>query len=189
MKRKLSEKPLESIFKQTQSVITILYILAVGVGMLFNYQKYSEFGINVFDYAGVFEFLVAPFADFQILLFTVISFLFAYLIYRLDVFWSLNHPSSYDKMSFGWRKLWHGNLRTISYVLLMILYLYLAADYYGKLKRTVIVSQPDIQLKYQDNTVTRGKVIGITSDILFLYQQGKVKAIPVTALVKEFEIR
>ena len=189
MKRNLSRNPLENIFKETQSVITILYILAVGVGMLFNYQKYSEFGINVFDYAGVFEFLVAPFADFQILLFTIISFLLAYLVYRLDIFWSLNHPKSYDIMSFGWKKFWNGKLRTGSYIFLMILYLYLAADYYGKLTRATILEQPDTHLTYQDDSVISGKVIGITSDILFLYQDEKVKAIPMTALVKEFEIR
>lgn len=149
MKRSYSEKPLENIFKEIQSIITILYILAVGVGMLFNYHKYSESGINVFDYAGVFEFLVAPFADFQIMLFTAISFLMAYLVYRLDVFWSTKYPTSYDKMSFGWRKFWKGKLRAGSYILLMMLYLYLAADYYGKLTRTAIIGQPDIELKYQ----------------------------------------
>lgn len=54
----------EVIIKEIETVITICYILAVGVGMLFNYKKFSKFGINKFDYADVFDFLIAPFSDF-----------------------------------------------------------------------------------------------------------------------------
>lgn len=187
MKTRPSIKPFENIFKETQSVITILYILAVGVGMLFSYQKYSEFGINIFDYAGVFEFLVAPFADYLILLFTVITFLLAYLLFRLDKLWKTKHPASYKKMNFGWER--SGRLlQQTSYAVMVIVYLYIAAGYYGELKREEIFQQPDIELKYQDNSVTSGKLIGVTSNILFLYKVGQVKAIPLTALVKEFEI-
>lgn len=46
----------ELILKEIQSIVTVLYILMVGLGMLFNYQKYSEFGINIFEYADIFDF-------------------------------------------------------------------------------------------------------------------------------------
>ena len=46
----------EAIIKEIQTVFALLYVIAVGIGMLFNYQKYSEFGINIFDYSDVFDF-------------------------------------------------------------------------------------------------------------------------------------
>lgn len=155
--------------------------------MLFSYQKYSEFGINVYDYAGVFEFLVAPFADYLIIIFTLIIFLVVYLLYRLDILWRTKHSSSYNMMTFRWDRIWK-ELRQVSYSLLVILYLYVAADNYGELKRDKIIQQSEITVKYQDNTLTRGKFIGITGNFMFLLQEGEVKAIPVTALVKEFDI-
>lgn len=155
--------------------------------MLFSYQKYSEFGINVYDYAGVFEFLVAPFADYLIIIFTLITFLVVYLLYQLDILWRTKHSSSYNMMTFRWDRIWK-ELRQVSYSLLVILYLYVAADNYGELKRDKIIQQSVITVKYQDNTLTRGKFIGITGNFMFLLQEGEVKAIPVTALVKEFDI-
>ena len=70
-----------TIRKELQTIITISYIISIGIGMLFNAKKYSEFGINIFDYADVFFYLIAPFADIKILFFTLISLIIPYLIY------------------------------------------------------------------------------------------------------------
>ena len=80
MKEGLIKDTYELIFKEIQTVITIFYILIVGIGMLFTYHKYSEFGINIFDYADVFDFLVAPFSDFKILLFSTITITLVFLL-------------------------------------------------------------------------------------------------------------
>src|SRR5690606_6861876 len=98
------------------------------------------------------------------------------------IFWSRKYPKSYNFMSFGWGKYWNGKLRYSSYLVLLFLYLYISANYYGELKKEAIVEQPTIQLKYLDNQVISGKFIGIASDILFLYNDTKTSAIPVTAL-------
>ena len=39
----------EVVIKELQTIITIIYLLAVGIGMLFNFQKFAEFGINIFE--------------------------------------------------------------------------------------------------------------------------------------------
>lgn len=67
----------ELIFKELQSVLTIIYLFAVGIGMLFEAEKFSEFGINIFEYADVFDFLTAPFSDAKILLYALGVFLLA----------------------------------------------------------------------------------------------------------------
>jgi hypothetical protein len=50
MKEGLIKDVYEAILKEIQTVIALGYILTVGIGMLFNYQKYSEFNINIFEY-------------------------------------------------------------------------------------------------------------------------------------------
>jgi hypothetical protein len=46
MKEGLIKDTYELIIKELQTVVTASYIIAVGIGMLLNYQKYSEFGIK-----------------------------------------------------------------------------------------------------------------------------------------------
>jgi len=86
MKEGLIKNAYEDIIKEIQTIITISYILAIGIGMLFNFQKFSEFGINIFDYADVFDFLIAPFSDFKILLFSLISISATFLLLKFDTF-------------------------------------------------------------------------------------------------------
>lgn len=61
MKEGLIKDTYKTVITEIQTILTISYIFAVGIGMLFTFQKYSEFGINIFDYADVFDFLIAPF--------------------------------------------------------------------------------------------------------------------------------
>jgi len=66
MEKNSKKTTYEIIIKELQTVITISYLFTVGIGMLFKYHKYDEFGINIFEYADVFDFLIAPFSDFFI---------------------------------------------------------------------------------------------------------------------------
>lgn len=70
--------------------MTVLYLLMVGLGMLFNYQKYSEFGINIFEYADIFDFLIAPFEDVRIVYFSVIFLLIPFIFSGSILLWKKN---------------------------------------------------------------------------------------------------
>lgn len=80
LKEGLIKDSYELIIKELQSIVTIFYLFLVGMGMLFKHQKFSEFGINVFQYADIFDFLIAPFQDYVIILFTMASLTFIYLL-------------------------------------------------------------------------------------------------------------
>ncbi|WP_338792375.1 hypothetical protein V9L05_15445 [Bernardetia sp. Wsw4-3y2] len=180
----------EALLKEAQSIISIFYILAVAIGMLFNYQKYSEFGINIFDYADIFEFLVAPFSDITILFFTFGSCLIAYFIYRFDLFIEKKYPKIYLQLVFGLNKKSYYNLyRYLSFIFLFLYYLYGSADFYGELAAEKTKEQTPISLRFVDNEVKKGIIIGNTKQVIFFLEGKKVKAIPFTALVKEFEIK
>jgi len=189
MKEGLIKDTYETVIKEIQTILTIFYILAVGIGMLFTFKKYSEFGINIFDYADVFDFMVAPFSDFKILLFTIISLAISYFLLRLDLFLKRKFPKSYSKMSFGWdKKKWYNFFRYFSFVILFISYLFISANYYGAISKEQILNQASIKIRFSDNEIKKGKMIGKTKDVIFLLSGKNVEAIPLTSLVKEIEI-
>lgn len=190
MKEGFIKDTYELIIKEIQTTISILYIIIVGIGMLFTYQKYAEFGINIFDYADIFDFLIAPFSDFSILLFSVISIFIAFLFFKLDSFYQKRFPKLYSKMNFGWdNKNWFPIYRNSAFLFLFIFYLYISADYYGKYSKQKTLTQTTINIKYVDNKTATGILIGKTTDIIFLLENKKVKAIPINSFVKEFEIK
>jgi hypothetical protein len=190
MKEGLLKDAFESIIKERQTVITIFYLIAVGVGMLFSNEKYSEFGINIFDYADILDFLIEPFSDFRILLFSILSITIVSLLFFLDTFWKIKHAKSYSIFTFGWdRKKWFNSFRYLLLIVGSIIYLHSAADIYGSISKKQINKQPTISLKFSDNEVITGIVIRKTKDIIFLLNNEKVKAIPIGSLVKEFEIK
>ena len=180
----------EVVINEIQTIITVSYVLSVGIGMLFNFKKFSEFGINIFDYADVFDFLIAPFSDFRILLFTIISLTLSYILFRLDLVWERKFPKSYSKQSFGLDKnKWYNSFRYFCFAILFILYLYIAANKYGQITKEEILKQSSITIRFSDNEIKKGKMIGKTKDVIFLLTGKKVEAILITSSVKEFEIK
>lgn len=190
MKEEIIKNVYEAIIKEIQTVITLSYILAVGIGMLFNYQKYAEFEINIFDYSDVFDFLIAPFSDSNILLFAVASIISVFLLIQLDTVWKRKSPESYSRANFGLdKKKWFSAFRYFTFAIAFILYLYLSADLFGKYAKSKVENQQPISIRFADNEIKMGKLIGKTKDILFLLKNGHVKAIPLTSLVKEIELK
>ena len=190
MKEGLVKDAYELIIKELQTVITASYIVAVGIGMLFNYQKYSEFDINIFDYADVFDFLIAPFSDFYILLFATTSILIVFTIMKLDTLWKNKLPKSYSKLNFGVdKKSWFKTYRIILFTISFILYLYISADYYGRYTKSKVINKNDISIKLADNEIKSGKLIGKTKDVIFLLDEGSVTALPISSFIKEINIK
>lgn len=179
----------EAVIKEIQSIITICYILAVAVGMLFNYQKYSKFGINIFDYADVFDFLITPFSDLKILLFVVVSLAIPYIIMKIDIFWRRKAPKTYSMFSFGLdKKSWYNSYRYSSFAILFVFYLYVSASIYASFSKQLTLDQTETTIRFSDNEIQKGKMIGKTNDVVFFLVGKKVKAIPIISLVKEIEI-
>ncbi|MDM1044904.1 hypothetical protein HX004_07490 [Myroides sp. 1354] len=181
---------LKRLFKDVQTLLTIAYLVAVGIGMLFNYKKFILFEINIFDYAGLFDFLIAPFGDFMILLFTIGTMLLTLIIYQVDQFWQKRHPSSYAKWMFNLDpSKWYTKQKLSMGILLFVLYLFLGADVYAKRYKRAIAQQDVIGVIYADNSRTEGILIGKTADYIFLLQGEEVKVIPMNALIKEIKLK
>src|SRR5690606_23761039 len=120
------------LLKDSQTILGISYVIAIGIGMLFTYKKYSTFDINIFDYSSMFDFLVSPFSNFTILLFTVISLVGTYSLFVFDSFYQNWFPKSYSKANFGLdRKSLYRSVRYFSSALLFFLYHFISASSYG----------------------------------------------------------
>ena len=180
----------EAVIKEIQTIITIAYILAVGIGMLFNHQKYAEFGINIFDYGDIFDFLIAPFSDFYILLFALTSILLVYILFKIDTYWKNKWPKSYSFVNFKRdKKPWFTTYRLILFVISSLIYLYASADFYGSFSKRRVLAQKDISIALANNEVKSGKFIGKTNNVLFLLENNSTVVIPITSLIKEIRLR
>lgn len=190
MKEGIIKDTYEIVIKELQTLITLSYVIAIGMGMLFNYNKYSEFGINVFEYSNVFDFLIAPFSDLNIVLFSVSAILVVYLFIVFDAFWKKKWPKSYSFAYFGVdKKAWFEVYRNIIFGLCFIIYLFISAKSYGRYSKEKILQLPDITIKMVDNEIKTGKPIGKTNDVIFLVQGESVYVIPFTALVREIKLK
>lgn len=188
MKEGIIKDAYEKIIKEIQTILTISYLLMVAVGMLFNYHKYAQFGINIFDYADVFDFLIAPFSDPKILLFSVGSVFISYLIIRLDFALKKMFPRWYSISNFGLdKRKWFETYRTILLSSVFIIYLFIAASSYGGITAKKIRDQKPITITFQDDSIKKGILIGKTKDVLFILNNCKVDAIPISASVKEYQ--
>ena len=87
------------------------------------------------------------------------------------------------------KKSWFAVFRPISFSVLLICYFYISADLYGQFSKKQIKNQDLISIRFADNELKRGKMIGKTREIIFLLDGKQVKAIPITSLVKEFDIK
>lgn len=190
MKEGLIKDAYELVIKEIQTLIAISYIIAVGVGMLFNFQKYSEFEINIFDYGDVFDFLIAPFSDFYIILFTASSIALVYVLIIFDSFWKRKWPEFYSIANFRLdKKSWFNIYRSLVFLFIFVLYLFNSADSYGSYTKAKILKQDNISVRMVDNELITGKLIGKTKEILFLLKKENVLAIPITSLVKEIKLK
>lgn len=190
MKEGLIKDKYEPVIKEFQTILSASYVLMVAIGMLFNYYKYSQFGINIFQYADILDFLIAPFVDYFILIFSIFSVILPILFFRFDLLLKEKFPKFYSKSNLGLdKKPWFNTFRIIAFTFVAIFYFFLSANLYGKITKKMILKKPAITVKYVDNEIKKGIIIGKTKEILFLYSEEKVSAISLTSQVKEYEIK
>ncbi|MDW3648936.1 MAG: hypothetical protein R8P61_17840 [Bacteroidia bacterium] len=189
MKEGLIKNTWELFLKEIQTILSLLYLLMIGIGMIFNYKKYINFGINIFEYADIFHFLIAPFQDIRIIMVSVISLLIPLSVYGLRKAFYSQFPKLGKKLSLGLRdKSWYQKARIIFWGLIIIFFISEAALGYANFIKNNLDFQPSVSITYADNEKIQGQLLGKTKEVLFLHQAGKVKVIMITAAVKEIEI-
>ena len=154
--------------------------------MLFSYSKYSQFGINIFQYSEIFDFLVTPFRDLIILGVTIFTVLISYLIYKSDRFIKRKYPKFYNsKFNFGLMK----SYPIIAVIISFVLYLYIFSETYGKYnKRHFLEKSNSISIQLLNNEIKNGKLIGKNNGYIFMMINDEIKVYPINNSVKEITI-
>lgn len=190
MKRVLIKNTYELMIKEIQALMSISYVVAVGLGMIFNYKKYIEFGIDIFEYGDIFDFLMTPFSEIYVLVFSLLSVLFVFILFQLDSFWRRKWPKSYSFIHFGMDKhSWFKLYRNTFFLISSALYLYLSATLYGRHTKEQVLNQEEVTIRLVDNELKTGILIGKTNNVIFLLRRENVFVIPISSLVKEIKIR
>ncbi|MBI1183995.1 hypothetical protein GC194_06975 [bacterium] len=174
--------PLKLFSAMVQNYITTWYLLAVAIGMLFTYKRYAQFGINIFDYADVFDFLIAPFSDLKILFFTLVALAFPVLMLLVNRFVWKNKRLASLRARHGFSP------KSYLLVVLIICYVYVAANYYAAVAAAEIVHQAPVQIIYQNNEKLQGQLIGKTGDVVFLLINEKVSVVPLNSAVVQMQL-
>lgn len=174
------------IIAELPKILPIAYLCMIGIGMIFNYYKYVHFGINIFQYASVFDFLISPFEDFFIIFFTLFSLSFCAFVFYSDWLFEKKYPKLYKKLSFNMTdKKGYQMFRFYLYSFVILAYIWLAAIFYGQYSYNRVLKQQDIEVQYYNNETAKGKQIGKTNDVLFLLEEdGTTRAVPIGSLVK-----
>ncbi|WP_422354823.1 hypothetical protein [Roseivirga pacifica] len=175
----------------SQAYITLAYLTTVAVGMMFDYKYYSNFSINIFEYADILDFLLAPVKNIQLTLFAFGSFALVWIFFWFDKIWQDKWPKTYKTFNFGISKERMERYRPFIFGFSMIAYLILASTFYGERMYKVYQEAPEtIEVVFQsDQRAIQGHLIGKNSDYIFLETEDKViKAIPVSSDVQEIII-
>jgi hypothetical protein len=179
----------ESIINQIQGAVPLLYGVMVAIGMLFEYFRYKVFGINIFQYADIFDFLIAPFKDFMIIGYLIATICFAYIGYLFDKLLQ-KWPKIYAFLNFGLtKKSWFKTYSKFSFFTIFIVYLIISSTILAGINyKNVLAQKNTIEIYFADEESLSGNLIGKTKEVIFLYQEEKVMIIPSVSLIKKIEL-
>jgi len=175
----------------SQTYITLSYLAIVIIGMMFDYSYYDRFGINIFEYADVLDFLLAPVKNVQLMLFAFGTVIVVWLFFKVDQLWQDKFPSSHKRFNFGMTREFSKKYRPLMIGFTLIMYFFVAATVYGRrMYNSYQKGTESIEVVFEsDQRVISGKLIGKNTDYLFLESKdGAIKAIPVSSDVQEIII-
>ena len=175
----------------SQAYITLGYLTVVIIGMMFDYDYYKRFNINIFEYADVLDFLLAPVKSITLMLFAFTTVIVVLIFFRLDKLWLAKFPKTYKRFNFGMDKAASDKYRPYLFTFALFAYFLLASGVYGKKMYNEFQGETDlIEVIFEsDQRVIKGKLIGKNTDYIFLETITKViKAIPVASDVQEIII-
>ncbi|UYW00937.1 hypothetical protein K5I29_10575 [Flavobacterium agricola] len=185
MVMKKSNNSLLDRLNEPQILFTILYVVAIAIGMIFNFAKYKAFHVNIFDYCDITDFILFPFSDFKIILFTLVIAILCLILYYVDLRLRDYFPNFFKKSFVS-----QAQYKTISFcisICMFVLFIFIVSQKYSKNFYNNIELAEDLTI-YTKTETFKGKYIGKTSDVLFMYQNRELKIFPITSNITYYEI-
>jgi hypothetical protein len=157
LRRILSEHP--------ALAVSAIYLLASLIGMMFSWAYLRQFGINVFRYAEVGDFLIASLKE----PFTWALALLALLLVMMDNAWSRRVQSRGTSRYFGWYG--SNSYRLVNYAGVLFLVGFFLYTYATLKYRSVLEGEGEpVRVTLSDGSVRNDVVLlDSTARFLFLY--------------------
>lgn len=177
--------------KDLQTYISGFYILLVGIGMVFEYFKYELFDINIFEYANIFDFLIAPFRDPVIFIFVFVSVALIYVVYIFDTWFKNKFGRVYSVLALRLdKRSWFESIRRLLAIGLGGIYIFMSAQIRGaENKKRMERREEKIEIVFSDNDIIKGVEIGKTDEVIFLKNGDLISVIPYKSIVKKIRIQ
>jgi len=179
----LIEDKYELIAKEFQTFLSVFYLLLVGIGMLFSYEKYSRFGINIFQYSDIFDFLLTPFRDLYIFIFSLASIAIVFFVYTINKLIKNKFPKYYNsKYRLGLLK----SHPLFWFIMIFIIYLFLFSIKYGKFTERKILENPKFaEIILSSGNIKKGNLIGKNNGYIFMLENNnEIKIYPISNVVE-----
>ena len=157
---------LPGIFREHPALlVSAFYVAASVIGMFYAWSYLREFGINVFNYAQVGDFLLASLKE----PFTWLLVVLAVLLVQLDNFWSRRVERKGPGRWFRWYASPRYRLvNNFVAIYIVLSFIYLWADY--KADKTRAGEGKFVNVTYADgDAATSRMLIGTTGQFVFLY--------------------
>ena len=163
---------IEIILKEFQGLLSFGYLILLIMGMFFEAIHYYEFGINIFQYSGILDFLLVPFRRPIVLAILFATLLILFIGYFLDYLIKIQWPKFHTATNFGLpQKSYYLQFRFWTFI---IAYLFLCG-FYGhiaskKYKEDLLNEKTNIRIDYTIDAKKQisGKLIGKNESYIFL---------------------
>ncbi|MGB3779902.1 MAG: hypothetical protein WA960_16185 [Tunicatimonas sp.] len=176
-----------------QSVLATGYLSLIVIGMVYEALYYRAFGINIFEYAEVLDFLLVPFRRPITLWMLLVIFGLGYGGYRFDLFLERKHPRFHRYFNFGLTHFsWFKRYRMLSYTGVAIILIGFTAWFIGEDTSEDMRAEKraDTAIEYVSpaEPAFRGKKIGKNGSYFFLMDNSaKIHIIPIDSHIQEIQ--
>ena len=157
-------------------LISTLYVAASTIGMLFSWDYLRRFGINVFNYAQIGDFLLASLKEPMTWALVVVAGVLVFADNAFSRWWQRKERSRWTR--------WYGSsrYRVLNYVIALLMVVFFI-DGYAKYKARQTFDGGGQLIEYQlveSNTRRSASLLGTTAQFIFLFdaETRKVQVLP-----------
>jgi len=164
--------------------ISLGYLLLIGIGMLFSYQYYANWGIDVFQFAGFEDFLLAPFKDMLVLFFVPVSVLISYLAIRFSKKLDRKYPRLSKYWNFGITAESKNYNQFMNFHLFagILLYLHISSSIFSAYREYRVRKHPEnyrVNVQLEDGSFQPYLLLGLTENFVLVLSEKERQAIAI----------
>ena len=187
----LAKKIGDVLSKDLSLTLSLAYVALIGIGMMFTYQYYDIWGIDIFQFAGFEDFLLAPFRDMLVFFFAVVSVLFSFLAIELSKKLDKKYPhlSKYWNLGLSVESKNYNFYMNINLMLGILIYLHLSATGFAILRKWRFKKHPEenrVEIELEGQKAQNFLLLGLTENYAIVLSENdrKVSAFPLEGGVR-----